>query len=78
MQRRLVLEGVFSDFEVKAEGGDPDWASLLVVRRIRNALKVDAGEHSWENAGAIVGFPNAFRSILKASVSDEEVMAAKR
>ena len=73
-----MFESLFSHLEMEPEGFYPEGPALLIVGRVIHMLKIETRKEPWKETGAIIGFPDALRSIFEASVADQKIMAAQR
>src|SRR5437868_6790658 len=60
---------------VETNREDGDGASILIKRRIGHMLIIQACEKPGKETGTVEAFPNVFRTVLQAAVSEQEIMA---
>ena len=72
----MAMKSVLSELHVKADGGNPNRTTILVVSGVGDMLKIEAREESREQSRAVIALPDVFRPVLQAAISDQKVIAA--
>ena len=63
----------FAGLEMKSQRISPQRPAIMIVSGIVDMLRVERGEKSLEQTGAVVTFPYVLGIVIQGAVADDEV-----